>query len=142
MAVIGLGGFHLACDATNTQAVSELRQRKLRVDKPFALMMPNLAMIEEHCYVSEAERELLTSVARPIVLLQRKPNSNIAKEVAPGQDTNCLTRLLHWQAFGKESITRDRQRLSLKHWRIKLRRRATRFRWSWLKLELELPSSL
>jgi len=82
----GLGGFHLACDATNADAVSELRRRKPRVDKPFAMMMPDLATIEQHCYVSGAERKLLESVAKPIVLLQRRPDSNIVKEVAPGQD--------------------------------------------------------
>jgi hydrogenase maturation protein HypF len=87
LAIKGLGGFHLACDATNAEAVSELRRRKLRVDKPFALMMPDLETIEQHCFVNDAERELLQSGARPIVLLQRKPDSPIAKECAPGQDT-------------------------------------------------------
>ncbi|MCK6540328.1 MAG: carbamoyltransferase HypF [Anaerolineales bacterium] len=86
VAVKGLGGFHLACDATNAKAVIELRNRKLRVDKPFALMMPDLETIEKHCFVSDAERELLTSAARPIVLLKRRPDSNIAREVAPHQD--------------------------------------------------------
>jgi len=86
VAVKGLGGFHLACDATNPAALTELRARKLRVDKPFALMMPDIATIEEHCFVSDAERELLISVARPIVLLKRRPESNIAREVSPGQD--------------------------------------------------------
>lgn len=86
VAVKGLGGFHLACDATNAASVTELRNRKLRVDKPFALMMPDLETVEKHCVVSEAERELLLSAARPIVLLKRKPESNIAKEVAPNQD--------------------------------------------------------
>src|SRR5581483_319486 len=86
VAVKGLGGFHLACDATNAESVSELRRRKLRVDKPFALMMPDLETIEQHCFVNDAERELLRSTARPIVLLRRKPESNIAREVAPGQD--------------------------------------------------------
>jgi hydrogenase maturation protein HypF len=86
VAIKGLGGFHLACDATNSKAVTELRNRKLRVDKPFALMMPDLETVEQHCFVSDAERELLTSAARPIVLLKRKPESNIAKEVAPAQD--------------------------------------------------------
>ena len=86
LAIKGLGGFHLACDATNASAVSELRKRKLRVDKPFALMMPDLATVEEHCFLNAAEREALESIARPIVLLQRKPDSPIAKEVAPGQD--------------------------------------------------------
>jgi hydrogenase maturation protein HypF len=87
MAIKGLGGFHLACDATDTAAVCELRRRKLRVDKPFALMMPDLETVEQHCYVDDAERELLESTARPIVLLKRKPDSPIAKECAPGQDT-------------------------------------------------------
>jgi hydrogenase maturation protein HypF len=86
VAIKGLGGFHLACDATNAEAVSELRRRKLRVDKPFALMMPNLGTIEQHCYVSEAESKLLRSAARPIVLLKRRDSSSIVKEVAPGQD--------------------------------------------------------
>ena len=86
LAIKGLGGFHLACDATNAKSVIELRQRKLRVDKPFALMMLDVATIEKHCHVSEAERELLTSSARPIVLLKRKPESNITEEIAPKQD--------------------------------------------------------
>ncbi|MBI5933228.1 MAG: carbamoyltransferase HypF [Chloroflexi bacterium] len=86
VAIKGLGGFHLACDATNAKAVTELRNRKLRVDKPFALMMPDLETIERHCFVSEAERALLQSTARPIVLLKRKSESNIVPEVAPGQD--------------------------------------------------------
>ena len=86
VAIKGLGGFHLACDATNSESVSELRRRKLRVDKPFALMMIDVGTIEKHCFVSDAERELLTSSARPIVLLRRKSESNIAREVAPNQD--------------------------------------------------------
>jgi hydrogenase maturation protein HypF len=85
IAIKGLGGFHLACDATNAQAVTELRARKLRVDKPFALMMPDLETIEQHCFVSEAERELLQSAARPIVLLRKKPTSTIVEEVSPKQ---------------------------------------------------------
>ena len=86
LAIKGLGGFHLACNATDDRAVIELRNRKLRVDKPFAIMMPNGETVEKHCQVSEAERELLLSPARPIVLLRRKPDSNIAREVAPNQD--------------------------------------------------------
>jgi hydrogenase maturation protein HypF len=86
VAVKGLGGFHLACDALNPDAVGRLRERKLRVDKPFALMFPNLAQIEQHCLVSPDERALLESAARPIVLLRRRPSSNIAAQVAPGQE--------------------------------------------------------
>src|SRR5215203_5858002 len=77
VAIKGLGGFHLACDATNAQAVAELRNRKLRADKPFAVMMLDVETVEKHCFVSDAERELLLSTARPIVLLKRKPKSNI-----------------------------------------------------------------
>ncbi|MBI5954651.1 MAG: carbamoyltransferase HypF [Chloroflexi bacterium] len=85
LAIKGLGGFHLACDATNAQAVTELRNRKLRVDKPFALMIPDIETIERHCFVSEVERDLLQSTARPIVLLKKKPESTIVEEVAPKQ---------------------------------------------------------
>ncbi|GAB4419872.1 MAG: carbamoyltransferase HypF [Anaerolineales bacterium] len=87
VAIKGLGGFHLACDATNPEAVRELRNRKLRVDKPFALMMPDLETVEKHCFVDDAERELLDSGARPIALLKRRPESPIAAECAPKQDT-------------------------------------------------------
>jgi len=87
LAIKGLGGFHLACNATDEKAVSELRKRKLRVDKPFALMMPDIETVEQHCYMNNAERELLLSGSRPIVLLNRKPDSPIAMECAPGQDT-------------------------------------------------------
>jgi hydrogenase maturation protein HypF len=87
VAIKGLGGFHLACDALNVEAVAELRRRKLRVDKPFALMMPDLEAVEDHCFVNEAERAILESRQRPIVLLQRKPGSLIVEEVAPKQAT-------------------------------------------------------
>ncbi|HEX7621004.1 MAG TPA: carbamoyltransferase HypF [Anaerolineales bacterium] len=87
LAVKGLGGFHLACDATNVAVVAELRRRKLRVDKPFAVMMPDMVSIERNCIVSLAEREQLESRQRPIVLLNKRPDSPIAEEVAPKQDT-------------------------------------------------------
>ncbi|MBK8984651.1 MAG: carbamoyltransferase HypF [Chloroflexi bacterium] len=86
LAIKGLGGFHLACDALNETAVSTLRARKLRRDKPFALMMPDLATIEQHCFASQAERDLLLSRARPIVLLRRRPDSPISRACAPGQE--------------------------------------------------------
>jgi len=87
VAIKGLGGFHLACDATNPQAVARLRNRKLRVDKPFALMMPDVETIATHCYLDERERKLLESSERPIVVLQRRPESTIASGVAPRQNT-------------------------------------------------------
>ena len=85
VAIKGLGGFHLACDATNPAAVRELRRRKLRVDKPFAVMMLDMATVQRHCHVDEAEAELLQSGARPIVVLTRRHDSSIAREVAPEQ---------------------------------------------------------
>jgi hydrogenase maturation protein HypF len=109
LAIKGLGGFHLACDATNTQAVTELRTRKLRVDKPFALMMPDVETIEQHCYVSEAERDLLQSNARPIVLLKKKPESNIVEEVSPKQDWLGVMlpyTPLHYLLFADSNIKR------------------------------------
>jgi hydrogenase maturation protein HypF len=87
LAIKGLGGFHLACMASNAGAVAELRQRKLRVDKPFALMLADLAAVERQCFVSEAEGRLLESRPRPIVLLRRRPESTGATEVAPRQET-------------------------------------------------------
>lgn len=86
LAVKGLGGFHLACDATNSAVVLELRRRKLRVDKPFAAMVPDVQEAEHQCIVSTEESELLQSLARPIVLLRRAPGASIAVEAAPGQD--------------------------------------------------------
>jgi hydrogenase maturation protein HypF len=87
VAVKGLGGFHLACDATNADAVQRLRARKRRVEKPFALMLRDMTTIEQHCFVNDAERALLQSRERPIVLLKRRPESNIARQVAPQQET-------------------------------------------------------
>ncbi len=86
VAVKGLGGLHLACDATNPAAVGELRRRKLRVDKPFAVMLPDMDAVRRHCVVSADEEALLLSRARPIVILARRPGSTLAHEIAPGQD--------------------------------------------------------
>lgn len=87
VAIKGLGGFHLACNAKSTQAVTELRRRKLRVDKPFAVMMPDVETIKRHCHVNDAERALLESPAHPIVLLRRRSISMIAGDIAPRQRT-------------------------------------------------------
>ena len=72
VAIKGIGGIHLACDATNDEAVNQLRQRKHRYHKPFALMVRDLSVIEPYCEVSEAEKALLESPAAPIVVLRRK----------------------------------------------------------------------
>ncbi len=85
IAVKGIGGYHLACDAFNKDAVCALRQRKLRDGKPFALMAPDLEKIREICEVSFAEESLLKSPAAPIVILKRKKEAAIPKEIAPNQ---------------------------------------------------------
>jgi hydrogenase maturation protein HypF len=85
-AVKGLGGFHLAADATNADAVRRLRERKHRVEKPFAVMVPDLVTAEDFCEVDSISRQLLTSVQRPIVLLPWKRPSAIACESAPGNN--------------------------------------------------------
>lgn len=71
VAIKGLGGFHLACDASNEQAVAELRRRKRRSNKPLAVMVRDLADVERLCHVSDVERGLLAGSIRPIVLLRR-----------------------------------------------------------------------
>ncbi len=72
VAIKGLGGFHLACDAANEQAVAELRRRKRRSNKPLAVMVRNLADAERLCHIDNVERDLLTGSVRPIVLLRRR----------------------------------------------------------------------
>ena len=83
VAVKGLGGFHLAVDATNPAAVALLRQRKRRVEKPFAVMVPNLRSAEEICEVDDAARAILESIQRPIVLLPSRGPGVIPDQVAP-----------------------------------------------------------
>jgi len=87
LAVKGLGGFHLACDATNNAAVAELRRRKLRVDKPFAVMVYDIEAARVQCELGETEKELLLSMERPVVIVERKNGSTISDVVAPGQST-------------------------------------------------------
>lgn len=72
VAIKGLGGFHLACDATNEQAVRELRHRKRRSNKPLAVMVRSLADAGRLCHIDDAERNLLAGSIRPIVLLRRR----------------------------------------------------------------------
>ena len=84
VAVRGVGGFHLAVDATNEEAVRRLRSRKHRDQKPLALMVRSLDEVRALAHVSEAEAALLTSRERPIVLLQRREDAPIAGGVAPG----------------------------------------------------------
>ena len=87
LAIKGIGGFHLAGDALSKEAVSSLRGRKIREDKPFALMARSVDAIRPYCRLSTAETTLLESPARPIVLLQRKRGIGIPRSVAPGVNT-------------------------------------------------------
>jgi hydrogenase maturation protein HypF len=83
LAVKGVGGYHLACDARDTAAVEELRRRKRRGDKPFAVMVPDLPTARRIADVDEPARRLLTGPQRPIVLLPRLSDSGVADSVAP-----------------------------------------------------------
>ena len=83
LAVKGLGGYHLAADAACEQAVATLRQRKHREDKPFAVMAADLAAAADLAEVDAAAAALLTSPARPIVLLPRRPGAAVAHATAP-----------------------------------------------------------
>ncbi|NDJ51547.1 MAG: carbamoyltransferase HypF [Chloroflexi bacterium] len=87
VAIKGLGGFHLACDARATEAVRRLRQRKRRFDKPLALMLRDVDAARKLVLINDDEEALLTSRQRPIVLLNTRPEADIAPEVAPGQTT-------------------------------------------------------
>ena len=84
LAVKGIGGYHLAVDATDTAAVGELRRRKARDDKPFAVMVADLAAADRLCVLDEAARAALTSPRRPIVLAPRRPGGEVVDGVAPG----------------------------------------------------------
>jgi len=83
VAIKGIGGFHLACDALNAEAVECLRRRKHRDDKPFALMASSVDIIKEYCVVSSAEEESLLSARRPIVLLEKRSSVSLPHAVAP-----------------------------------------------------------
>ena len=88
VAIKGIGGFHLACDARNEDAVARLRERKHRTDKPFALMARDLTTIQDYAELSDMERALLEEPAAPIVLLARKENGlPLAPGIAPAQST-------------------------------------------------------
>jgi hydrogenase maturation protein HypF len=85
LSIKGLGGYHLACDALNKKAVSELRSRKYREHKPFALMVKDLETANKICFVNDKEAAALVGPKRPVVLLQKKLDSAVAEDVAPLQ---------------------------------------------------------
>jgi hydrogenase maturation protein HypF len=87
LAVKGLGGFLLACDATNEDAVTELRKRKQRPHKPFALMVRDLAAARRLCELSPEDELSLASARKPIVILPRRQEARLAAGIAPGDNT-------------------------------------------------------
>jgi hydrogenase maturation protein HypF len=86
LAVKGLGGFHLACDATDAEAVARLRQRKHRFRKAFALMARDLDMVRRYARIAPQEQALLQDSAAPIVILDALAHNGLAPQVAPGQN--------------------------------------------------------
>ena len=85
-AIKSLSGFHLCCTPYSENTVMELRKRKVRKSKPFALMMRDIQTIENFCYVNESEKQLLLSKERPIVLLKKKHNNSLPNIVAPNNN--------------------------------------------------------
>ena len=83
VAIKGLGGYHLACDGEDNQVVIRLRSRKIREDKPFAVMCYDLSSVDRYCYLNQGEKELLESPERPILLMRKKTDCPIASAVAP-----------------------------------------------------------
>jgi hydrogenase maturation protein HypF len=110
IAIKGIGGFHMACDAMNLSAVKRLRSLKNRPFKPFALMAGNIKSVKKLCSLSGAEKKILSSPERPIVLLKKKINSRIIQELAP--DNNYLGIMLayaplHYLLFSRQ-LCKDR----------------------------------
>lgn len=92
VAIKGLGGFHFACDATNSVAVKTLRKRKGRPYKPFAIMVSDIETAKKYCLVSQKEEELLLAWQKPIIILKKRKDSRISDLVAP--NNNCLGVML------------------------------------------------
>jgi len=86
VAVKGFGGFHLVCDANNTKAVAELRQRKKRPVKPFAVMFPDMKTLKETADISSEEAALIISKEKPIVIVPKCPHSTLSDLIAPEID--------------------------------------------------------
>ena len=111
VAIKGIGGFHLACDAANDEAVTRLREKKRKSNKPFAVMAPDIEHIGEFCVVSEQERTVLLSNQRPIVLLRKRGHDALAAAVSPNNNfIGCmlpytpLHKLLFSHPLGSDDI--------------------------------------
>jgi len=86
-AIKGLGGFHLACDGLNETSVGNLRERKKRPFKPFAVMMKDIETVESYCKVNHLEEKILTGIRKPIVILEQKDGLHLPGNIAPNQHT-------------------------------------------------------
>jgi len=86
VAIKGVGGFHIVCDATNEEAVKALRLHKHRPTKPLAVMFKNITAIKKVCTLTKEDESLILSKERPIVLVKKKKNTNIAQSIAPNID--------------------------------------------------------
>jgi len=107
VAIKGIGGYHLACNARDSQAVAALRARKVREDKPFAVMCGSLAAVRRLCHISSKEENLLCGTVRPIVLLAKTEDYDLATDVAP--ENPCLGVMLpyapaHWLLMEQEDV--------------------------------------
>ncbi len=87
VAIKGIGGYHLACDARNEAAATRLRERKRRSDKPFAVMVPNLDAADRFCILTDRDRQSLESPRRPIVIVDKRQPSELPEALAPGNRT-------------------------------------------------------
>ncbi|MCM8800874.1 MAG: carbamoyltransferase HypF [Candidatus Omnitrophica bacterium] len=86
VAIKGIGGFHIACDAENISVIKRLRKKKKRPFKPFAIMLKDMSQIKKICYVSKLEQDILNSPERPIVLLKKKRRNRITEALAPNNN--------------------------------------------------------
>jgi len=110
VAIKGLGGFHLCCDASNEEAVRRLREKKRKSNKPFALMSHDVETIRNYCEVSEAEKALLESSRRPVVLLKKIKEGPLSCEIAPNNKYLGFMlpyTPLHYLLFRFPSLTRN-----------------------------------
>lgn len=107
-AIKSLSGFHLCCDAFNIKSILELRNRKHRKSKPFAIMMKSIDIVKKYCFLSNSEEELLLSIQRPIVLLKRKLGTNIPEEISKSNNYIGImlpSTPLHIMIFSHTTIT-------------------------------------